>query len=127
MSSDERLRGFRIERIIREGVAALLLFGTVLLLGVRYSALSRMISSPFNGGGDANGMADKSQLWLVVFIQGFLYGLMSLFNLFPDIGPTSTAAKENSLPPMMIARMAMGWIKVVVMALALFWMLSLVS
>ena len=116
-----------IERVVREGVAALLLIATGLILAAHYSRLPKMIHSPFNGGADANGMADKSQLWLLLFMQAFLYALMSLFNLLPDTGVKSSAPGRQQFQPMMLARIGMGWIKVFVMSLVLLWMLNLVS
>ncbi len=127
MGDEDQGTGLRIERAVREGVAALLLIATGLILAAHYSRLPKMIHSPFNGGADVNGMADKSQLWLLVFIQAFLYALMSLFNLFPDTGVTYSAPSMQQFRPMMLARIGMGWIKALVMFLVLLWMLNLVS
>jgi len=46
-----------------------------LLLSLRYSALPAMIHSPFNGGGNAHGLGDKNQLWLLAILAliGYLF------------------------------------------------------
>jgi hypothetical protein len=47
------------------------------VVGVRYGALPAMVRSPFNGGGDAGGLGEKNQLWLLVILAMFLYLLLS--------------------------------------------------
>jgi len=46
-----------------------------LLLSLRYSALPAVIHSPFNGGGDAHGFGDKTQLWLLAILAliGYIF------------------------------------------------------
>ena len=120
----------KIEKAVRESIAALLFLTTVVVLAMHYSALPPRIPSQFNGGGDAHGFGNKNQLWLMVFIQAWFYVLMSLFNLMPA---TSTVNQNSSMSPdaraklLSVAKVFMGWFKVTIMAVILIWIASIVT
>jgi len=69
-----------------------------LLLSLRYSALPAMIHSPFNGGGNAHGLGDKNQLWLLAILAliGYLF-LTALSRLdLPLNVPDSTTPRTRA-------------------------------
>ena len=102
---------------------------TVAVLAKHYSDLPSSIPSPFHGGGAAHGFGNKNQLWLMVFIQAWIYCLMSLFELMPATGTVdqnSRMGTEARGRVLLFAKVFMGWFKVAVMAVFLLWIGSYV-
>lgn len=111
----------------REALAAALFLTALVVLATHYHGLPARLHSPFNGGGDHQGMAGKSQLWLLLFLGWWLYVVMSLINLFGSDSvhwPTPLSAEQN-LKLLQRCRAFMGWFKVAVMAGLAFWMWQL--
>ena len=119
----------RAEQVVRESIAAVLFLMTVVVLATHYSALPASIPSPFNGGGDAHGLGNKNQLWLMVFIQTWIYVLLSLFNLMPStstVDQNSSMSTEARAKVLSFAKVFMGWFKVAVMVMMFLWIASYV-
>jgi len=104
-----------------ELIALFEMLATWLIICIRYSALPVMIHTPFNGGGDAHGMAGKEQLWLLVTLTTFLYLLLTGIPRIPQLpvnAPAGTSPETIELIRSRAFAILLG-IKVLVMAMFL--------
>ncbi len=110
-------------RLLRETLAAACLLGSAVVLATRIHHLPTRIHTPFNGGGDAHGLAPRDQLWLLLFIGLWIYVLTSLFNLLPPEAINSprplTPARRTQL--LTFCKAIVGWTKATLMAGLLAW------
>lgn len=118
----------RTQKTLREVLAAFFFFAAILILASHYHSLPARIHTPINGGGDAHGMGSRDHLWLLIFIGGWIYALMSLFNLMPPeaVNSPRPLTPEQRLAMLQTAKAFLGWFKVVIMAGLCAWIILLV-
>jgi len=68
---------------ILEVVALLMLTGTVIFIFNSYASLPDKIATHFNSKGEPDAFGNKSTIWLVMGINIFIYGLLSLAARIP--------------------------------------------
>jgi hypothetical protein len=112
-----------------EVAAILFLLVTIVLLATHYAALPEQIHTPINGGGDTHGMGDRIQLWLFVVISGWIYVLMSLFNLVPvegmNVSPSMGQPQRERL--LQTVKLSMTCFKACVMAGSFLWLWRIIA
>jgi len=118
----------RTQKTFREVLAASFFLAAILILASHYRSLPAQIHTPINGGGDAHGMGSRDHLWLLIFLGGWIYALMSLFNLMPveAVNSPRPLKPPQRLAALEGAKALLGWLKVVLMAGLCAWIILLV-
>jgi hypothetical protein len=102
-----------------ELIALVEMLATWAMVCMRYGSLPAQIHTPFNGGGDAHGMAGKEQLWLLLTLSTVLYLLLTGIPRIPQLPvnvPAGTSLESIALVRRRASGMLLG-LKVLVMAM----------
>ena len=101
---------------LREFLGLMGLGGMVVIVATHYAALPQLVPTHFNASGVADGWGDRSSLWMLVGIGGFLYVLLTLSRFLPqsmiNLPPMSEEKRAAAIP---LTYEMLDWIKVEIM------------
>jgi len=101
---------------ILEVVAIVILIGTVIFIFNSYSSLLDKIATHFNSIGEPDAFGSKSTIWLVIGINTFIYGLLSLASRIPHkFNYLNEITEQNAAKQYQIALDMMRGLKVITM------------
>jgi uncharacterized membrane protein len=101
---------------ILEVVALLMLTGTVIFIFNSYASLPDKIATHFNSKGEPDAFGSKSTLWLIMGINIFIYGLLSLAARIPHkFNYLIEITEENAARQYQVAIDMMRGLKVITM------------
>jgi uncharacterized membrane protein len=108
-------------RLLRELLAAAALWFTIITVAASYPTLPQRIPTHFNAAGIVNRWGDKSTLWIIVLLAGFLYAVLTIVVRF---APASTfnvpVPAEQRGAAILVARDMIAWVKAESMCLLAF-------